>query len=318
MTNPDGIQSAFLDEIRKRLATNLSFVDELAEQLSISRDSAYRRIRGETVLSLDEAKKLCERYGVSIDSLFAPTSNVVPFHVRSTNDTYTLEQWLTSVLHNTEQMTDLTYAAKDIPIFHYMRHPEVAAFKMFFWQKTIIENPEYRTLRFDYSAIPKEMIQLGNRIWSRYAIIPSTEIWAVEAINNSLKQIEFYKECNFFADPKLGAEMCDHFIELMRVVQAEATEAKKEDGASYGLYQNDILMSDNTALAHAGEKQIAYLNYNILNLLITQHPSFCDKTERYLNNLIKHSALISGSSAKERIKFFTKLTNRIEVFKATL
>jgi hypothetical protein len=215
-------------------------------------------------------------------------------------------------------MTDLTYAAKDIPIFHYMRHPEVAAFKMFFWQKTIIENPEYRTLRFDYSAIPKEMIQLGNRIWSRYAIIPSTEIWAVEAINNSLKQIEFYTECNFFADPKLGAEMCDHFIELMRVVQAEATEAKKEDGASYGLYQNDILMSDNTALAHAGEKQIAYLNYNILNLLITQHPSFCDKTERYQNNLIKHSALISGSSAKERIKFFTKLTNRIEVFKATL
>jgi transcriptional regulator with XRE-family HTH domain len=208
MTNPDGIQSAFLDEIRKRLAANLSFVDELAEQLSISRDSAYRRIRGETVLSLDEAKKLCERYGVSIDSLFAPTSNVVPFNVRSTADDYTLEQWLTSVLHNIEAMTQLTYAAKDIPIFHYMRHPEVAAFKMFFWQKTIIENPEYRTLRFEYSAIPKEMIQLGNRIWSRYATIPSAEIWAVEAINNSLKQIEFYKECNFFAHPKLGTLRC--------------------------------------------------------------------------------------------------------------
>ncbi len=95
-------------------------------------------------------------------------------------------------------------------------------------------------------------------------------------------------------------------------------DAKKTDGGSYNLYQNDILMSDNTAFARAGEKRIAYLNYNILSLLITQHPSFCDKTEKYLNNLIKHSTLISASAAKERIKFFTKLTDRIEAFKETL
>lgn len=318
MTSTDSIQSRFLEEIRKRLPANLSFVDELAELLSISRDSAYRRIRGETVLSLDEAKKLCDRYGASIDSLFALTSNVVPFVDRSSTDTYSLEQWLTSVLQNIEMMTELTYAAKDIPIFHYLRHPELAAFKLFFWQKTIIDNPDYRTLRFEYSAIPREMIHLGIRIWTRYAAIPSVEIWAVESINNTIKQIEFYKECHFFADPKQAVELCNRLIELMRVVEKEVADARKTDGGSYNLYQNDILMSDNTAFARAGEKRIAYLNYNILSLLITQHPSFCDKTEKYLNNLIKHSTLISASAAKERIKFFTKLTDRIEAFKETL
>ncbi|MBL7875337.1 MAG: helix-turn-helix transcriptional regulator [Cyclobacteriaceae bacterium] len=318
MTNPEGIQSTFLDEIRKRLAPNLSFVDELAEQLSISRDSAYRRIRGETVLSLDEAKKLCERYGVSVDSLFTSTSNVVPFYDRSTSDTTSLEQWLTSILHNLEGLTRLTYAAKDIPIFHYLRHPELASFKMFFWQKTIIDNPTYRTMRFDYSAIPKEMIQLGNRIWTRYVAIPSVEIWAVESINNTIKQIEFYKECQYFSNPKQAVELCDRLIELMNVVEKELAEAKKTEGNSFQLYQNDILMSDNTVFGLSGEKRITFLNYNILNLLITQHPSFCDKTEKYLNNLIKHSTLISGSAAKERIKFFTKLVERIENFKKTL
>ncbi|MDH4296849.1 MAG: hypothetical protein OEV74_11250, partial [Cyclobacteriaceae bacterium] len=61
MTIPNSIQSAFLEQIRKRLRPNVSFADALADALSISRDSAYRRIRGETVLSLDEVKILCNQ-----------------------------------------------------------------------------------------------------------------------------------------------------------------------------------------------------------------------------------------------------------------
>ncbi len=63
----DNIQSVFLGQIRNRLPESTSFADELAELLNVSRDSAYRRIRGETVLSLDEVKKLYDQYGVSLD-----------------------------------------------------------------------------------------------------------------------------------------------------------------------------------------------------------------------------------------------------------
>ena len=52
------IQTDFLNQMRNKLPGNASFADELAELLNVSRDSAYRRIRGETVLSLDEVKKL--------------------------------------------------------------------------------------------------------------------------------------------------------------------------------------------------------------------------------------------------------------------
>jgi hypothetical protein len=318
MASSDSIQSAFLEEVKRRMPPNLSFVDELAEILSISRDSAYRRIRGETVLSLDEAKKLCGRFGVSIDSLFTPTSNMVPFVDRSPSSDFTLEQWLTSILKNVEMLTEITYAAKDIPLFHYLRHPELAAFKMFFWQKTIIENPEYRTKTFEPGVISKEMIQLGNRIWTRYAAIPSVEIWAVEAINNTLKQIEFYQECGFFSDAKQASSLCDNLIELIRTVQADAADARKAGGATFNLYQNEILMSDNTISTKSGDKRLAYINYNTISLLITQHDMFCEKTEQYLFSLIKHSTLISGTAEKERIKFFTKMANRIEDVKKKL
>ncbi|HET8963472.1 MAG TPA: helix-turn-helix transcriptional regulator, partial [Chitinophagales bacterium] len=270
MVHLDSIQSSFLEEVKKRMPTNFSFVDELAELLSISRDSAYRRIRGETVLSLDEAKKLCERFGVSIDSFFAPSANLIPFMDRAPSTNYSLEQWLTSMFKNVEMLTEITYAAKDIPVFHYVRNPKFSEFKMFFWQKTIVENPDFKQLKFEPGVISKEMIQLGVRIWDRYTRISSNEIWAEESINNTLKQIEFYHECGFFANPIYALDVCNHLLEVLRMVQDEAANGKKDQGASFNLYQNDVLMSDNTIFAMAGEKRFAFLNYNTLSLLTTQ------------------------------------------------
>src|SRR5580765_3594871 len=94
-------QSSFLERVKSRLPANVSFVDELAEILNISRDSAYRRIRGETVLSLDEVKKLYDRFGISLDVILSNSSQMVSFHRRVVDhSSYTIEQWLNSVLKN--------------------------------------------------------------------------------------------------------------------------------------------------------------------------------------------------------------------------
>ena len=55
-------QKQFFEEVRKKLPHNLSLVDIICNELGISSDSAYRRIRGESSLSLDEAKKLCLKF----------------------------------------------------------------------------------------------------------------------------------------------------------------------------------------------------------------------------------------------------------------
>ncbi|MEK6780118.1 MAG: helix-turn-helix transcriptional regulator [Bacteroidota bacterium] len=317
------IQSIFLEKVRKRLTPNISFADELAEVLNISRDSAYRRIRGETILSLDEAKKLYDRYAVSIDSLFTVSSNMVPFYHRALTPEYTLGQWLNSVAKNLEEANhyekkQMIIAAKDIPIFHYFRLPELSAFKIFFWLKSIIKDPAFANELYRAEAVPVELTQAGNRIWDSYAGMPSTEIWSDEAINDTLKQIEFYGECSFFAKPNQAAALCDQLIKLNNEIREEAAEGKKTDGSSFKLYVNEIFIADNTVLAHMDQKRSVYVSYNLLNLLTTFQESFCEKTELYLNNMIKNSTLISATAEKERNKFFNMMNERIEVFKKKL
>jgi len=319
----ESIQTRLLEHIRQRLPEHITLADELAELLNISRDSAYRRIRGETVLSLDEAKRLYDRYGVSIDELFSSDSNMALFYHRALTVDYTLEQWLSSVTRNLEVIKrvddihkEMVYAAKDIPVFHYFRFPELSSFKLFFWQKSILMDPKYSQKLYDVNSVPRELVALAQRLWQLYAAIPTTEIWTDEAVNDTLKQIAFFHECGYFADPKDAKLLCDQLTKLIMLIKDEAAEGKTTDGASFKLYENEILIADNTVLAQFGAKRAVYINYNTLNLLTTLQPSFCAKTEAYLDNLVKNSILISATAAKERNKFFSKMTDRIETFKA--
>ena len=52
------LQSSILDEIKSSLHPSISLADELADCLSVSKDSAYRRIRGETLFDISDLEKL--------------------------------------------------------------------------------------------------------------------------------------------------------------------------------------------------------------------------------------------------------------------
>ena len=61
------VQVLFFQHIKNNLPPHLSMVDEVAELLNISNDSAYRRIRGEKAIAFEELQVLCSKYKISLD-----------------------------------------------------------------------------------------------------------------------------------------------------------------------------------------------------------------------------------------------------------
>jgi hypothetical protein len=321
MARDPSIQSAFLEAVKQRLAANVSFADELGEILNISRDSAYRRIRGETVLSLEEAQVLYNRFGISLDELFSNSSQMLSFHRRVVNhQDYNLEKWLNSIYKNLDFLSsfsenEMIYSAKEIPIFHYFRMPELSAFKHFFWMKTLIGYPEYENKKYSRDAVPKEALAVAEKVWAKYASLSTTEIWNEEAIYDTLKQIEFYQACGFFKTTDQVSSLCDELIELLNKIQTEASVGVRPQGGTFNLYNNEILIADNTVFARMKDKRCVYVNYNALNLLLTFQEPFCSETEAYLKNLIKKSILISTTAERERNRFFNNMRNRVTRFR---
>ncbi len=317
------IQASFLEQIRLNMPPNIAFAEELADLLSVSRDSAYRRIRGETLLSIDEVTLLSNKFGVSLDALLAPSSETVMFHVRQVHPSgFTFEKYLQSILGNLEmiagfQEKELVYCAKDIPIFHYFPFPELAAFKMFFWMKTMLRYPEYDQMKFAPDKVPAGLKAIGNKIWSAYVAIPSTEIWSEETISVTLKQIEFYHECSLFEKENYGKQVLEQFREMVGRIRRQTETGIKMNaenshaGGAYLLYKNDILIADNSIFFKMGDKRVAFLTHNTFNILTTSDPGFCRSTEDHLANLINKSILLSATAEKERSKFFNKMDKGI-------
>ena len=95
-----GVQQVFFQHVKANLAAHLSLVDEVADLLNISNDSAYRRIRGEKPLSFEELKSLCSHYRISLDQLFQLNNDSFLFSGPLTNkDNFGLDKYLEQLPH---------------------------------------------------------------------------------------------------------------------------------------------------------------------------------------------------------------------------
>lgn len=321
MGSKETVQSSFLNQVRAKLPPTISFADELSEVLSVSRDSAYRRIRGETLLSLDEVKKLCDHFRISLDHALSPSSEIVAFQVRALNsENFSFEKWLHSIYDNLQLISqfsekELIFNAKDLPVFHFFRYPLLSAFKMYFWMRTFARESKTSREKFHPQVISQDLLSLGQRIWEKYSLVPSTEILSPEALTATLRNIEFTWECGLFKDPGDAGRLCDDCLTLLDHLSLQTEQGKKGTASDINtkcdFYHNELLIGDNTILFKMGEKRVAFITANNFDILATSQEFFCHQTEQHINNLISCSTLISNNAQKERVKFFNRIRERV-------
>ena len=155
------LQSAILNAIRQNIDQEASLADELADCLCVSKDSAYRRIRGETLFDISDIEKLTKKYNLSLDSFFGLRKSTVPFNVQSINFVdFTFVDYFKDVekklsIINSMESKHLYYSARDVPIFHYFQQPELGSFKLYFWLKFYLNHPALVGLKFNSPEIPE-------------------------------------------------------------------------------------------------------------------------------------------------------------------
>src|SRR5215204_5391336 len=172
------IQEYLFQRIKEMLPPDSSLVETIAEVLHVSQDSAYRRIRGETLLVLEEAKTLCQQYNISLDQLLNLTNNSVVFDNVELNHTANdFTSYLNGIRYELEKLNaseqkSITYITNDIPLFYQFCYQPIFAFRYFFWMKTIIQHPAFLHKKFSLDCLPAETEAVGKEVLSLYCKIP--------------------------------------------------------------------------------------------------------------------------------------------------
>jgi hypothetical protein len=313
-------QDQFISKLRQMLPSGIGLAEELADILQISTDSAYRRIRGETGLSIDELFRITKKYAISVDDVFSNRSETVTFnYIKLTDSAKNFEEylgWIVTHVHLLSKFSDrkIYYIAEELPLFYSFHSPIFTEFKLFYWQRSVLNVPEYQQAKYKRGIIPASLVELAHAIYKEYLNIPSVEIWTDLTVLTGIRQIGFYLDSGVL-DKEQALELIQEYRKTIELVQQKAADGRKnisDKEETYLLYTNEVVLGTNCIYTCMGEMRSSYITFNTLNSLTTTNPEFCLETDHWVKSLERKSTLISGVAEKQRYQFFSGMYKKID------
>lgn len=326
------IQQQLFQFIKTKLSADASVADEVAKLLDISSDSAYRRMRGEKAISLDELYKIATHYKISVDQLMNIDTGGFMFQGNLLNSkTFRFDAYLTNMMHtlayfNSFKKKEFFYLCKETPIFHYFNVRELAAFKYYFWMGTLVYFPEFRNKKVNLDDYPDELFETGKKIMGLYNQIDSNEIWNIESWNSTIHQIDYYLDNQLFRSDEDALRVYDAMEKLLDHLEEQAKrgykfnidDPEKKPLGKYNMYFNEIVLQDNSTLILLDNSKMASVASTAINFMVTRDINYCENYHNYVQNLVRRSTLISEVSEKERARYFRRMRERVEKRKVSL
>ena len=320
------LQVSFFKKIKEIVPPHVALVDDIAELLNISNDSAYRRIRGEKPLAFDEIQILAAHYEISLDQfLRLKTNNFVLSGNLVSLEKFEMGKYLHGIADlmtsfSDSQKKEMFLLNKDIPIFHNFMFPELAAFKCYFWSRYNFNYPEYNKGQFLISDFIDLFEDAGKTIADLYLEVPSTEIWNLNCINTTLMQICYYRDSKVIKSGEDVETLFNCLVKLVNHVEQQAEYGakfpyQKPDAAGkskFRVFVNEFIVGDNTILMENDNQRMVSLNHNNINYAYSTDTLLTDYSWKIMDILIKKSTLISETGEKDRQIFFDTLRQRIE------
>jgi len=326
--NTPTVQVLLFQHLKSQLPPHLSMVDEVADLLGISNDSAYRRIRGEKPMDLEETHKLCSHFNIPLDRLLHLKTDSFVFSgkLKVAGSANAFEEWLDEVQHQFQVISGfknrhIYFLMKDISPFVHFLVPELAAFRCFLYLKSILQDERIKGTKFSLNdPFYEKYVAQGRKIYNLYSNIATTEIWNVETLNSTLNQINFFVEAGAFVHKNDIRILYEKVEELINHIERQAEmgvkfnigETPAAGAASFRMFINELILGNNTLLAEVGDGRITFLNHSVIYFIATRDERFNSAMFGNMENLMKKSTLISTIGEKDRAGFFNRLRNKIQ------
>lgn len=320
------LQQQIFAHLKTVLPPHLSLVDELCDLLDLSADSVYRRIRGEKPVSFAELQTICARYHLSLDHLLALNNESVLFEAPGMNGAprdftdYMKGMVKQFKYFNSFKSRKVHYLCKDSTIWNFYLFPELAAFKTFFWSKTINNEPELVNKVFSYDEYPyHECFALGQEVLREYNSIPCVELWNIESLQSTINQIAYYRDAGHFRSLRDFGDVIESFHRLIDHLQLQAEKGVKfmpgDNEVSYrapiDFYVNELILGNNTMVIELDGTSLTMVTYSVLHYLFTKDPRFSAKVLQSFNTLLGRATLISKTGERDRNRFFNTLRDKV-------
>ena len=312
-------QLVFFDMIKKVPHKGNALVNVVADLLGIGPDAAYRRMRGDKPVTLEETIILCRHFNISLNSLIGLDNyNLHPLeNIKYIDGFSSFVKTLSNNIENTKlsDKCEMIMSAVDVPMLHIMVFKELTLFKLFSWSKNA----------YDFKGAFETFVKEINtdeffnddykKILNNYQLIPSTEICTDNINDTILNLISYHYEMKHFNDKTTPLLLCEQLLCILNTIQNRAVKGTKgANNTPFKLYIGETDISNTLIFFKSEEKSTCMVRLYDINGISISDENFCRETENWLTKSIQQASLISGTSVRERFNFFNAQKEKIENF----
>lgn len=314
-------QLNYFHALKERHTGNENFVDIVAEILDLSKQGAYKKIRGATKLTLDEVAKLSVCFKLSIDAgIGLYSTSDVPYQFHSNALRYKpstmMEYWENIRNHITSlwqlEPTNVTYLANELPFHHFMPFEHILEFKIFNWNNSSWKLGEDQSYTNKHLIVSPKIKRILTDILDKHNSITSTEIWNSNMLQPLYSQLKYWIQAGLFTDPDKLQLLLDQIEDLFQYLELISNHGVKKSFTTTVdtqciVFVNDVMVNSELIYIESPTLTTTYTMYDSPNYLRSSDIQVCTHAKSWLNEIIESSTIITKSNAAQRNRFFDTL-----------
>jgi hypothetical protein len=294
-------------QIGKQKINKASLCDEMGMSTSV----LYKRLSGHSQFTLGELAYIMKRFNLSFDSWIWPGKDRVVVNLPGIQTPVaSIEDFLRRLDHLFSRLyagtnPRIQYATREMPIFYYFINPKLGAFKLYFFGRFIWKAPGMiENIRFTMDLISKHILSEIKNLWTKYASIPSVEIWNPNVWDNTLQQVLYLLELRDFENPTDALEIIKaikQVIEQTEKITKRGYKTFEFDNKSGKIvyYNNRITHTNNIILARNATEEMVFITHDNPNYMISTNADLIQYTDRWMELLKEHAEMLQEENMED-------------------
>jgi hypothetical protein len=321
-------QNLVFEKIKSSNGDQKDWVDQIGETLNISKSAVYKRLKGDTMLSMEDLVTLMKTFKFSFDDLIYEEKKQVgfsfPYKDREIKSFLDYIEPLKNFVLGANSLPEkqVQYATNEFHFFFYLHDKDLTYFKFYMFAKTVWNLASYKGKAFnleDFSEwvlIEKDV----DMILRSYYEIDNVEIWNGNVLANTLNQIKYALQSGLFANPEDALLLCDKLGAMIMHVSKMAELGKKfmigqnpdHVNARIQMYHNEITYTSNLLLLESPQISQIYFAFDNPNYILSDEPRLVQYTHDWFERIKRNALPISEAANRNRRAFFGQIKKNIE------
>ncbi len=304
--------------MREYLQKNETLASVLIDVLSLNKEAAYRRLRGDIMFTFEEAAKLSRRLGFSLDKIVGESmvldtnkwafTDISTFHASSRY----VEEYGRKLCTFSDMFRDfLKYpqatirsALGNLPYYFILLYPTLTLFRHY--KRAYLAfglNPEFK---FSDFTISPEIQEKEQDVLEKCLSIPRNHLILERNIFHSIAEdINYFYYRQLISKEELSQLKKELFEGLSNLENIAAT-GRFGSVMEVSMYLLDVKLDASYTHLESPDSECSLQYSYFIDILSFNNPKVCQMQKNWIESLKRYSTMISQTGEIQRVEFFRK------------